>query len=100
MALAANLLVGGFIYTQSAEAADRSEVYDQVALFMKVIETVRKEYVDGDKLTYPDLVSGALKGMLNTLDPHSEFLDPRKYTDLQDDTEGEFGGVGINITMR
>ena len=100
MALTANLVIGAFIFVLSAKAADKSEVYEQMLLFSSVIEKVRKEYVDGDKLTYSELVTGALKGMLNTLDPHSEFLDPRKYSDLQDDTEGEFGGIGINISMR
>jgi carboxyl-terminal processing protease len=56
--------------------------------------------VDGDDLTYQDLVYGALKGMIGKLDPHSEFLDPEKYKELQTDTEGQFGGLGIIIQMR
>ncbi len=57
------------------------------------------EYVDGDKLTYQELIHGALKGMLGTLDPHSEFMDPTKFDELKKDTEGEFGGVGIIVQM-
>src|SRR5436309_2738623 len=64
------------------------------------MEKVRKHYVDGQKLTYQDLVYGALKGMLNTLDPHSEFMEPEKYKELQNDTQGAFGGLGIVISMK
>jgi carboxyl-terminal processing protease len=64
-----------------------------------VLEKVRQEYVDGDKLTYQDLIHGALKGMLNTLDPHSEFMDPTKFDELKKDTEGEFGGLGIIVEL-
>jgi carboxyl-terminal processing protease len=64
------------------------------------MEKVRQDYVDGDDLTYQDLVYGALKGMIGKLDPHSEFLDPEKYKELQSDTEGQFGGLGIIIQMR
>jgi len=64
------------------------------------MEKVRRDYVDGTNLTYQDLVYGSLKGMINELDPHSEFLDPEKYKDLQSDTEGHFGGLGIVIAMK
>src|SRR5207245_2909285 len=69
-------------------------------LFTRVLERVRKDYVDGQNLTYKDLVYAALKGMLNSLDPHSEFMDAEKYNELKNDTEGAFGGVGIQITIR
>jgi carboxyl-terminal processing protease len=64
------------------------------------MEKVRKEYVEGKDLTYQQLVYGALKGMINTLDPHSEFMEPTKYEDLQRDTQGKFGGLGIMIEMK
>jgi len=69
-------------------------------LFAEVMEKVRKEYVDGTNLTYQELVYSSLKGMINTLDPHSEFMDAQKYKDLQNDTEGHFGGLGIVISMK
>jgi carboxyl-terminal processing protease len=56
--------------------------------------------VDGQSLKYQDLVYAALKGMLNTLDPHSEFMEPEKYKELQSDTQGAFGGVGIVVSMK
>jgi len=93
--LCVNLLVGLRIYIYSAHAAEKDSAYPSLELFSYVLEKVRKDYVDGQKLTYQDLVYGALKGMLNTLDPHSEFMEPDKYKELQSDTQGAFGGLGI-----
>ena len=98
--LAANLLIGTQIYFANAQAAEKDDALPNLKLFSVVLDRVRQEYVDGDKLTYQDLIHGALKGMLNTLDPHSEFMDSSKYDDLKKDTQGEFGGVGIVISMK
>jgi carboxyl-terminal processing protease len=98
--LAVNLGIGARIYLSSADAAEKDAVYPNLELFSRVMETVRKDYVDGQKLTYQDLVYGALKGMVGTLDPHSEFLDPEKYKELQNDTQGQFGGLGIVVTIQ
>jgi len=96
--LGLNLLIGAQIYR--ANAAEKENVYQQVELFMRVLERVRQDYVDGDKVSYEELMNAAMKGMLSTLDPHSEFMEPAKYTDLKNDTEGAFGGVGILVGMR
>jgi carboxyl-terminal processing protease len=98
--LIANLLIGLRVYFGSAQAAEKESPYPSLELFSVVLEKVRKDYVDGQKLSYQDLVYGALKGMLGTLDPHSEFMDPEKYKELQSDTQGAFGGLGIVISMR
>lgn len=100
LVLGINLLIGARIYLSSAQAAERDSAYPSLEMFSYVMERVRKDYVDGDKLTYKDLVSGALRGMVGTLDPHSEFMEPEKFKDLQDDTQGAFGGLGIVISMR
>src|SRR6266704_2530045 len=97
--LTINLLIGARIY-YTAQAAEKDSAYPSLELFSYVMERVRKDYVDGQKLTYQDLVYGALKGMLNTLDPHSEFMEPEKYKELQNDTQGAFGGLGIVISMK
>lgn len=99
-ALALNLIYGAQYYLRSAESAEKNDVYLNLRLFSQVLERVRQDYVDGDKLTYQDLIRAALKGMLNSLDPHSEFLEPEKYDELKKDTEGSFGGVGIQIGLR
>lgn len=98
--LAVNLGIGAHTYLRSAEVAEKNDVYANLRLFSLVLERVREDYVDGEKLTYQDLIYGALKGMLNSLDPHSEFLEPNRYDDLKQDTEGKFGGVGIQVGLR
>ena len=99
-ALSINLIIGARVYLSTAQAAEKDSVYPSLELFSYVMEKVRKDYVDGQNLKYKDLVYAALKGMLNTLDPHSEFMDPEKYKELQSDTQGAFGGLGIVISMK
>src|SRR5260221_12585096 len=98
--LGLNLFVGAQIYFTSAQAAEKNNLYQQMDLFVRVLEKVRQEYVDGEKVSYQELIYGALRGMLNTLDPHSEFMEPSKYDDLRNDTEGAYGGVGLVIALR
>ena len=100
LALTANLLIGARLYLSTAQAAEKDSAYPSLELFSYVMEKVRKDYVDGQDITYQELVYGALKGMLNTLDPHSEFMEPEKYKELQNDTQGAFGGLGIVISMK
>jgi carboxyl-terminal processing protease len=98
--LAANLLLGARIYFYSAQAAPAGDnPYENYRLLADVMEKVRLEYVDGDKVSYSDLVHAALKGMLGSLDPHSEFMDARRFDDLKKDTEGEFGGIGLVVEV-
>jgi carboxyl-terminal processing protease len=99
-ALSVNLVIGALIYHNSAQAADRNSAYANIEVFSIALENVRNQYVDGQKLTYQDLVYGALKGMLNSLDPHSEFMDPEKYKELQNDTQGAFGGLGLIVQLK
>ena len=101
VALVLNLAIGARIYLGSAHAAGKQDaVYPNLELFANVLEKVRKEYVDGQNLTYHDLVYSALKGMVGSLDPHSEFMDADDYQQLQNDTEGQFGGLGLVVSMR
>lgn len=98
--LGLNMFVGAQIYFTSAQAAEKNNLYQQMDLFVRVLEKVRQEYVEGEKVSYQELIYGALRGMLNTLDPHSEFMEPVKYEDLRNDTEGAYGGVGLVISLR
>jgi len=77
--------------------AASSETYRQLGLFGDVFERVRDQYVES-----PDdakLIEAAINGMLTSLDPHSAYLDTKSYRDLQVQTRGEFGGLGIEVTM-
>ncbi len=100
LALSVNLVIGTRIFLASAQAAEKDSAYPSLDVFTYVMEKVRKDYVDGQKVTYQDLVYGALKGMISTLDPHSEFMEPEKYKELQNDTQGAFGGLGIVVSMK
>jgi carboxyl-terminal processing protease len=80
----------------SAVAAS-AETYRQLSLFGDVFEKVRADYVE--KPDEAKLVEAAINGMLTSLDPHSSFLDHKSYRDMQVQTRGEFGGLGIEVTM-
>ena len=99
--LAVNLIIASRIYQASAHAEEQKDSsYNNEKLFDDVLERVRTEYVDGTNMTYHALVYSALKGMVGSLDPHSEFLDPDDYQELQDDTQGQFGGLGLVVSMK
>jgi carboxyl-terminal processing protease len=99
--LALNLAIGAQIYLTSAHVTDGKDAADpNMQLFDEVLDKVRNEYVDGKNLTYRELVYAALKGMVGKLDPHSEFMDADDYQQLQDDTEGQFGGLGLVVAMK
>lgn len=84
--------------TVSVAIANEETEYQALELFTDVLSIVRKSYVEGTDTT--ELIYGAIRGMLVTLDPHSSFLTPDMYQEMKDDTHGEFGGLGIEITMR
>lgn len=98
--LAGNLVVGAKLYTQDGADDGKDSAYERMALFTRVLEQIREHYVDENKTSYKDLVYGAMRGMLQSLDSHSQFLDPQMYSDMKDDTAGEFGGLGIVITVK
>jgi carboxyl-terminal processing protease len=86
----------GFVTAWSASAAS-SDIYRQLTLFGDVFERVRGDYVEA-----PDdekLIESAINGMLAALDPHSSYLPPKEFRDMQVQTRGEFGGLGIEVTM-
>ena len=74
--------------------------YSQISIFAKAIELIRQDYVDGSKTTYHDLIAAAMKGMLSSLDPHSQFMDPDDFRDMQEDTRSRFNGLGIEVSMK
>ncbi len=76
----------------------QGETYEDLKIFSEVLSQVQKNYVEETRST--DLVYGAIKGMLNTLDPHSAFMPPDVYKEVQVDTRGEFGGLGIQISVK
>ena len=99
--LALNLVFGAAIYLGSARATEQKDSADaNLDIFANVLQKVRSEYVDGTNLTYRGLTDSAIKGMISSLDPHSEFLDARDFQQLEDDTAGQFGGLGLVVSMK
>lgn len=86
--------VSGALASPSTEAADS---YRALQLFGQVFETVRDDYVDKPDDT--KLMAGAINGMLSGLDPHSSYMDAKSFQDMQVDTSGQFGGLGMEVTM-
>lgn len=77
---------------------DNSDVYQYLRLFSDVLNLVQDNYVE--KVDSKELIYGAINGMLKDLDPHSSFLKPEDYKELQIETKGKFGGLGIEITIK
>ena len=80
-----------------ARAENRQETYKQLNLFGDVFQRVQEQYVE--EVTDKKLIEAAISGMLQSLDPHSSYLSPESYKDMQVKTKGKFGGLGIEITM-
>jgi carboxyl-terminal processing protease len=80
------------------EKKKKDDLYRQIELFSDSLAIIQSDYVD--EVNPKDLIYGALKGMLASLDPHSQFMDPDTYNELKVDTEGKFGGLGIEITIK
>ena len=76
---------------------NRQETYKQLNLFGDVFQRVQEQYVE--EITDKELIESAISGMLQSLDPHSSYLSPESYKDMQVKTKGTFGGLGIEITM-
>ena len=88
------VLAGGIAGTVASVSA--SPRYQNLGLFTSVLNLVERNYVD--EIGEQELVHGAIRGMLNVLDPHSSFMDANAYHEMQVDTKGEFHGLGIEIT--
>lgn len=90
-------IVSGFIGTQTVLAVTKSR-FEKLELFNKVLYLIESHYyreVDTDKL-----IQGAIRGMMDTLDPHTTFLDEELFARMQEDTSGEFGGLGLEVTQK
>ncbi len=94
---AALVFLGAGVATVTAQSSNSSETYRQLNLFGDVFERVRAEYVE--PVTDEQLIESAINGMLTALDPHSSYLNKKSFQDMQVQTRGEFGGLGIEVTM-
>jgi len=98
--LAVNLAVGFRVYSVEAAANGEREAFEKISVMMRVLHLLRKDYVDPDKIDFTDLIYSALRGMVSSLDPFSAFMPPEEYQEMMETTEGQFGGLGIIVTIR
>ncbi len=101
LALMLMLVLCGWLATSRADCAattKKADNYQELQLFTDVLSIIRRSYVE--EVDMQELVYGAVNGMLASLDPHSSFMPPEVYKELKIDTSGEFGGLGIEITIR
>ncbi|ABQ36522.1 MULTISPECIES: S41 family peptidase [Bradyrhizobium] len=88
---------GAQLIARAKAAAGMADTYSQLNLFGAVFERVRADYVE--KPDDPALIEGAINGMVSSLDPHSRYMNDKSWRDMQETTSGEFGGLGIEVTM-
>ncbi len=94
--LVVTIISAGFVVGKwKISSVDAEEGYEELKVFTEALSLIRKNYVEDVKPK--DLIYGAIKGMLSSLDPHSAFMTPDQYKEMQVDTKGEFGGLGIQI---
>ena len=105
--LVLGFIAGGIFFNQIDKTAlmaqakndseDKNQVYEQLNLFGEVFDRIRSGYVED--VNSSDLISAAIRGMLTSLDPHSGYMPPESFQDMQVDTKGAFGGLGIEVTQ-
>jgi len=95
---AAFILISRFGACALGKDSDKDALYKEIELFSDALTFIRQNYVDEVKAK--DLIYGALKGMLASLDPYSQFMDPESFKEIRVETKGEFGGLGIEISIK
>ena len=85
-----------FLFSQKVISSE-SEIYEKIDVFGEVLEKINKEYVD--EINQSDSMDSAINGLLQSLDPYSGYMSPEIFNEMQTETSGEFGGLGIEVTM-
>ncbi len=87
-----------FFYSQKVFSSEnQSEIYKKIDIFGEVLEKINREYVD--EINQADSMDSAINGLLQSLDPYSGYMSPEIFNEMQTETSGEFGGLGIEVTM-
>jgi carboxyl-terminal processing protease len=95
-----NVAIGVHVYTAYGAQEKDDSGYANIAVFARALQLIRQDYVDEKKVGYEELTHAAMRGMLNGLDPHSQFMEPKDFKGMQDDTNSRFGGLGIVVQQR
>ena len=86
-----------FIFFENVQAKEQNEFYEKIDLFGDVLETIESDYID--EIDKSEIMDSAINGVLQSLDPYSAYMSPEVYKEMQTDTRGEFGGLGIEVGM-
>ena len=106
LVIASGVLLGTLLSVGAARVASawglwpNRELEQSSRYVREVLNTVNENYVDADKAALPKLTEAALRGMLDSLDPHSEYMNARDYQKLEEDISSEFGGIGVQVELR
>lgn len=100
LALGVNLVIGSLVYSRETLAVNDQDALEKISVMMRVLHLIQKDYVEPTDIDYTSLIYSATKGMVSSLDPYSSFLTPREFADMIETTEGQFGGLGIVVTVR
>ncbi len=95
-----NVAVGVRVYKAIGATEKDDSGYASIAVFARALQLVRQDYVDEKKVSYEELTHAAMRGMLGNLDPHSQFMEPKDFKGMQDDTNSRFGGLGVVVSQR
>ncbi len=95
-----SLSVGLRVYQAVGAQEKEDSGYASIAVFARALQLIRQDYVDERKVSYEALTHAAMRGMLSQLDPHSQFMEPRDFKGMQDDTNSRFGGLGVVVSQR
>lgn len=87
-------------YALAGERGQSDSAYDNLSILTHALQLIRQDYVDENKIGYRDLTYAAMRGMLQSLDPHSAFMEPKDFKGMQEDTDSQFGGLGVVVSMR
>jgi len=82
------------------DAKGEDSAYENIANFTRALQLIRQDYVDDKKTSYRDLTYAAIRGMMQSLDPHSQFMEQRDFKGMQEDTDSQFGGLGVVVSMK
>ena len=86
-----------FFVTSIVSASEENDIYKKIDVFSEVLDKINKEFVDD--VNQSDAMDAAINGVLQSLDPYSAYMSPESYQSMQTETSGEFGGLGIEVSM-
>ena len=99
--LAVLVLLGSNAFNALAGSTGQEDsAYDNLSILTRALQLIRQDYVDDKKISFHDLTYAAMRGMMQSLDPHSQFMEPKDFKGMQEETDSQFGGLGVVVAMK